>query len=183
MHETKAVFPGIAPTNKQVNSVESLSSYIGRIALSYGIRTGNIINSFLAPFLNKKYLLNIAANGGTRFYENSSMILNSGKAAENFCQAVTRITGQEQLEQLTLLPFREEFALRCSLYARRRWCPICYDEWLREEQPIRNLLIWAIKPVTVCVIHAVFLAVLMSSMWENCTSPRKKLPPRLLSPL
>lgn len=157
MPESKAVFPGIAPITKQISGVESLASYIGRIAFGYGITTGDIVNSFIAPFLQKKYLLNIAANGGTRFYENSSMILNSGKAAADFGLAVSLISGQQQLEKLTLRPYHEIFAFRGIIYARRRWCPACYNEWLRQSEPIRDSLMWAMQPVMVCADHGVNL--------------------------
>lgn len=155
MTKMQAIVPGVNPMMHM--DVESLASYIGRIALCYGISTGEIINLYLAPFLKKKYLLNIAANGGTRFYENSSMILNSGKVAADFCRAVSSVSGQQQLEQLTLRPYHEVFALRGIIYARRRWCPACFNEWLRQSEPIRDLLMWAMQPVMVCVDHGVYL--------------------------
>ena len=148
---------GIDPIGLGSASVESMVSFMARVAAFHGYTTGKLIDRFVSLALGKHYLTEIAVNGGTGFYKSSAMVLSCGKAARDFCRAMEVVTGQVGLEALTMLPWSEVVALKGIIYPRRRWCPVCYYQQLREEEPVRDLLLWALQTVTVCPTHGVWL--------------------------
>lgn len=156
---------------------ESLTSYLSRIATYNGLTAGKIIDWFLTPILNKIYLYIIARNGGTRFYENTSMLLSTGKAAAEFSQALEIITRQTNLADLTLLPYKEELAFRGLIYPRRRWCPVCYYERNIQGMPVYDLLIWAIQAVRVCPSHKIMLQCICPHCGRSAHHLERKVAP------
>ncbi|MFM0046928.1 helix-turn-helix domain-containing protein [Paraburkholderia sediminicola] len=88
-----------------------------------------------------------------------------GETARYWVQRLTDLTGQTDLEALTLLPFagvlRDPFGL---VGHARRWCPVCLQDDLLTGAEIYERLIWSIRLVERCPIHDVPL----TSECPNC---------------
>ena len=76
-----------------------------------------------------------------------------GLAAANTVHALEVLTKRTDLRYLTLLPWHAVLSPRALLRDAQAWCPHCYAEWARAGTEIHTALLWALKPVTVCVRH------------------------------
>lgn len=137
--------------------VESLTSYISRLAECHSVSTGTLISKKLAPLYNRDYLLKIASEGGTRFYESSVSINGVGVTARDCVKALSALTLRQDLEYTTLLFWGNLLPTKGLLSSKRTWCPICFQDWLQDGKVIYEPLLWSLKAVTVCPVHNVYL--------------------------
>lgn len=167
----------LQPINIGTPYVESLTGYIIRLADAHCIATGHLINKVFAPYLNKKYLLNISKKGGNGFYDSSSGINGTGKLAVQFNEMLNYLTGKSDLNFLTLQNFSNILPTRGLLKSNKAWCPVCYEHAKKENQVVYDQLIWCIQNIDVCPIHLVRLESACSNC--NCEMPilgRKAVP-------
>ncbi|WP_458353929.1 hypothetical protein [Peribacillus frigoritolerans] len=74
----RTILYGIDP--KGVNSIfiESLTSYIIRLAEEHVIKLGTLLAYEVFPVLNKDYLINSSSRGGNRFYDGAHFLNGYG---------------------------------------------------------------------------------------------------------
>lgn len=166
----------ITPYGQGTEMTESIVSFIARLAQNYGLTVGELIKVF-AQLVRKRYLINIAKEGGTRLYAASTMLLSCGKAAAELCRLLEENVNRTGLIWNTMLPYSQSFAFRGLIYPRRRWCPVCYYEWLRKREIIRDLLLWALQAVEICCIHGVYLHSLCPGCGRGSYQLERKLMP------
>lgn len=58
----------IEPLGLETGMVESLSSYIIRLAYKHNLNVGDLVNKLIIPELNKDYLIKSAIYGGDSFF-------------------------------------------------------------------------------------------------------------------
>lgn len=133
--------------------VASLASLMAHTACGHGLSTGDLITHELTPELDKMYMRKMAMDGGTRFYENSAMVLGVGQAAIQFAETMARLTGLNKLNSQTMLPWSTSFPSRNLIRAVRAWCPRCYAEWQEGGKTVYDPLVWSLQAVTVCPVH------------------------------
>lgn len=134
--------------------VESLTSYITRLAQSHNVFPGILMGREIAPLINK-------ANSGAnlhKIYDRTATLNGTGVMALNLVQALQSLTLHDNLQYSTMLPWTEVLPTRGLLRSVRAWCPTCYDEWQSNSQILYEPLIWAIDAVRVCSFHHQFLA-------------------------
>lgn len=129
--------------------VESLSSYIMRVAEAHTVSVRTLILKEIFPDLptmpkNTHFSGLHSLNGMSACFEQWVAILG-------------KLTSRRDLCALTLLPWQRLLASDGILRRRRTWCPRCFWEWQRSGMPIYECLAWALAPVTVCPVHYVFL--------------------------
>ncbi|MGJ9386078.1 TniQ family protein [Salipaludibacillus sp. CF4.18] len=156
--------------------VESLTSYITRIADAHCVLTGDIISRIYAPYLNKEYLSKISKRGGG-FYDSAIGINGVGKLAYEFSELTNKLTGRKDLSNITLKNWSELLPNRGLLRKTKSWCPICYEESKLNDMIIHDQLIWNFQVVNYCLKHKTLLL----NTCKNCknTVPiidRKSLP-------
>ena len=129
--------------------VESLSSYIMRVAEAHTVSVRTLILKEVFPDLS-------AMPTNTHF---SGLHSLNGMSAcfEQWVAILGKLTSRRDLCALTLLPWRRVLASDGILRRRRTWCPRCFWEWQRSGMPIYECLAWALAPVTICPVHYVFL--------------------------
>ena len=78
MYETnfnsRSVLYNLEPIGLGTGLVESLSSYLIRVAYEHNILVGDLFNKMIFPQMNKNYLVRSSTYGGNRFYEGSKTI-------------------------------------------------------------------------------------------------------------
>lgn len=144
----------LEPQGMGTSMVESLSGYIARLASEHCISTGRLFMDVFTPYLKKHYLNKIAEKGGNGFYDFAHMINGNSNAAEEFSSMLNDLTGNTNLQKLTMLRFAKAIPQRGLLRTVRVWCPRCYEEMKQSDLGIvYDPLIWSIKVITICRKH------------------------------
>ncbi|HDX9590523.1 TPA: TniQ family protein [Bacillus pseudomycoides] len=159
---------GLCPKRRDTPFVESLSSYLIRLAEAHAVHFGDLLAYEIAPILGKQYLLNSIDRGGNRFYDGARTINGTEKNAKDMVTALDCLTGTGNLEELTLSKFREIFPARGLIRKRLAWCPECLNE-LIEKDSLYYPLIWCMTAYNVCTNHKIYLE-------EKCPTCNKLIP-------
>lgn len=131
------------------SSVESLTSYITRLANSHCLPVGVLMETEIAPSIGK-------VHGGAnlhKIYSYTSALNGTGAMALSLVKALEKLTGQKELQLLTLITLSEVIPQRKLLRQYRAWCPICYQEWYATGQVVYEPLLWSLAVVKVCTSH------------------------------
>lgn len=156
-HNTTRLFR-LEHQGKGTSAVESLSSYISRLAAEHCVSTGRLFTEVFTPYLNKYYLNEISKRGGNGFYDSAHMINGNSIAAEQFSTMLNELTGNTNLQELTLLRFAKAIPQRGLLRTVKAWCPECYEEMKHSKSSIvYDPLIWSIRVVSICRKHRLIL--------------------------
>lgn len=133
--------------------IESLTSYIARIAELHGVPPGILMTREIAPLVDKLYFQN-GANRGFREIFNRSQALNSmGEMAADLVQVLQKLTLRDDLRFLTMLFWSDILTPRNLLRTKKAWCPVCYQELYQNGQVVYDQLLWTFKLITICFQH------------------------------
>lgn len=138
--------------------VESLSSYINRLAQAHCVTVSALLKHELVPRAGKKEATDenslparwLPRGVGTRL---ARMISGLGLTAERWVGTLQALTGRRDLRFLTLLDWRGVLPNRKLFSPVIRWCPACFDDRLEAGQTIYHPLLWKLDPITACLPH------------------------------
>jgi len=138
--------------------VESLTSYVARLAEAHSVTVGDLVGRVLSelenpadPFITA--VAKAARAGGHGFRACRYAVNGVTDRAAKLVGALEAATTRRDLRYLTLLPLR--FTLPDELFRRRRaWCEICFDQWRTSGQILYEPLLWAIELSSHCPLHA-----------------------------
>ncbi len=121
--------------------VESLSSYVVRLAEAHAVSTSDLISRELSR------------HASAPIYSYSCFGINGPEArAVRWVQAVERATLRSDLRYLTLLPFKRLFPTQLLLRKIRAWCPECYQD-MTVAGVVYDPLLWCLRLVEACPRH------------------------------
>ena len=146
----------LPPIGVGTAQIESLTSYLARLAEAHSVTVGTLVGEVIAEELRKVYLLRSSKHGGSRFYEQASGLNGSGKQATDLSSALFRLTGCD-VSSLTLQSWRDILPAIKLLRNKKAWCPICLENWRDNHQTIYEPLIWYFKLSNVCNLHNIVL--------------------------
>lgn len=136
--------------------VESLTSYMVRLARAHSVSARALIIGAIEPLLKLRHLGYFDKTGQhlNAFLNLSASSLNGiSKFSQDFVQALEIATLRSNLSVLTLFPLAS-ITIDWYLYKTiKTWCPDCFNEWRNIGSPIYEPLLWQIRAVTVCPIH------------------------------
>ena len=146
--------------------VESLTSYIARLAEAHCLTPIHLLKHAKDPLSNKffqqKNLFGMKHNTGE--------VNGIGKTALELVNILEKVTLRKDLKFLTLLIWSEVFPQKKLIKTTRCWCPLCYQNNLLNNQPIYEPLLWSLTVVEICPLHKILL--------ENCCDYcHRELPP------
>lgn len=159
----------LKPIGLNTELVESLTSYISRLADAHCLSVGTLIGKVLTPLLMKEYLKNSTENGGSRLYDFACEINGLGEQAYDFANVLSLLTGIDRLWELTFISWKGIFPVRDVFRKSKVWCPLCYETSKKNGQAIYEPLIWSFKAVNICGIHSVKLE-------NRCPICKKEIP-------
>jgi hypothetical protein len=138
----------LKPLHLGTGQVESLTSYMSRLAQAHCVRPGDLISTEMCCFLNA---------GGSKSYLHSmsrrTEALNGlGEMALNFLYTLEAFTLRDDLASLSLLPWSFALTARGLMRRSKAWCPICY-EVAKHQRVVCDPLIWSIDAIKICHIH------------------------------
>lgn len=138
--------------------VESLTSYVARLAAAHAVKPSVLVADELLPRLDKGYLPGSRRVSGTT-WKKLVAINGMGTWSTEWAHTVEDLTCWASLRSLTLLEWSSLVAPRGLLRRTRAWCPDCLQEWRQNGTPVYEPLIWLIEPVTACAVHWVALQI------------------------
>lgn len=151
----------LEPIGVDTPLVESLISYLARLAAEHCVAPMGLIAQEIAPHVGKRFARDPRAC--QQFFSDRRHLLalcGSGPVARDWTQALERLTGWSDLTPLTLAAFDRVITAptRATLRPGGRWCPDCYEAWRGVGSELYGPLIWMMDAVSWCPIHQTPLA-------------------------
>jgi AraC-like DNA-binding protein len=130
--------------------VESLTSYVTRLAQAHALPVRELAIHEIAPLLDQHYAPEIVR----LMFSRESRVLNGiGPWTAKAVFALEKLTGRNELSFLTMWVFSPVLSKGGLLRSAQAWCPMCYHEWRQAGQRVYNPLLWALRAITVCPHH------------------------------
>jgi DNA-binding phage protein len=155
--------------------VESLTSYIGRLADVHGVYVKTLIVREILPQFKRQYLLGGPKVAGT-FWRKSVALNGTGNWARDCVSALETLTGRDDLCYLTMLTWSEVLSHRGLLRRTRAWCPFCLHDWRSTGEVVYEPLLWTLEVITACPKHNYPLCSVCP--YSDCTKCILPLAPR-----
>jgi AraC-like DNA-binding protein len=140
--------------------VESMTSYIVRLAVEHSVYPRALITDGIAPLLKQPSLYqngHIVYDYLTAYWKSSSTLNGITNQTRDMVQALEQLTLRYNLHVLTMLSWQYVLSPRKLLRRRRAWCPICYQEWRDKNEILYEPLLWSIEVINVCHRHCLRL--------------------------
>lgn len=138
----------LKPIGLGTPEVESLTSYLTRLANAHRVTMIQLVKSEFAPALNKPEKT-IAA----KFYRETYNLNGINTWTRLTIDVLERLTFRDDVCFLTMYPWRHGLSRQKLLRSHLAWCPTCYQEWQQSAQSIYNPLLWALDVVRICPRH------------------------------
>jgi len=144
----------LKPIGVGTSLVESLTSYITRLAEAHCLFPGILMGKVIAPLVQhnpvyKECWWEMHIGHGRQSYMFNAM----HRPAACVVQTLETLTQQHSLRFLTLLTWAETFPTHRFIRQMRAWCPLCLEEQWTTGQVIYEPLLWTIQSVTLCARH------------------------------
>ncbi|MCU5184256.1 TniQ family protein [Bacillus cereus] len=162
----RSAYQNLKPYGVDTWFVESLTSYIGRLACKHNITAHCLVKDVVSSQISKctvskplYYHINNASLNGIKYF------------VKAFVKGLEHKTGVKNLKFLTLLTW-EDILHRNGIFKKNRaWCPECYNEMFELYQEVYDPLIWFFEQVIWCPKHDTMLRT--ECPYENCGSIQK----------
>ncbi|MGL6338604.1 MAG: TniQ family protein, partial [Waterburya sp.] len=149
--------------------VESLTSYMTRLAESHSVLISTLMTKEIAPILTNDYTQYGSKKGLNSLFNCGAAINSTGEIVELFLDSLAKLTLNQNLSALTLISFKNYLSSRELLSKSKTWCPDCYLDWRTSDQTIYEPLLWTFNDVAVCLIHK-------RSLQTLCPHCERKIP-------
>jgi len=136
--------------------VESLTSYISRLATAHSVLPRTLVTKIILPHLERSHLYREEApvyDHLTTFWKHSSVLNGTSGTAAIWVQTLEQLTRCNELHSLTFLSFANAISCRNLVRPIQAWCSMCYTEWRRTNQVVYQPLLWHFSAVTICLGH------------------------------
>jgi len=141
---------GLAPREVGTVWVESLTSYLNRLAWRHGISPRALVAQEIVPHVSQDFPHHHLAV----FSRGIAMSINgNGNVALEWSSILERLTAHANLDLLTLRRWIGDLPARGHLREKPSWCPVCYTEWREQNVPLYQPLVWMFQVVTICPRH------------------------------
>lgn len=144
----RSTLHALAPQGLDTPDVESLTSYVCRLAYSHGMTSQKLVDWVLGFFEHT-----VCDKYGWHQRNLSSMSVES----EQWAAWLSELTGVGSLDRLTLSPYRHLLGTPGLAPRSDRWCPCCFSEDRQHNEEPYLRLAWDIAPIEACLKHKVKL--------------------------
>ena len=164
-HPSHSRLYALEPIGMGTPNVESLTSYITRLADAHSVSLRTLAIHELLPLLKRAYLSNRSGDDLDSLWKETARALNgTGILARDWAQALECLTLRPDLRYLTFLSWAAVLTPQRQMRFNRAWCPDCFIEWQATGQPIYEPLLWNVTPVSLCLRH-------QRALVEQCPYP------------
>lgn len=148
LHNPRSTLHALVPMGQGTAEVESLTGYFCRLAYSHAMTAQKLADWVLAHFEHP-----VCEKYGWHQRNLSSMSVES----EQWAAWLSELTGVEELDRLTLGPWRHLLGMPGLAPKSDRWCPCCLAEDKRAGRDPYLRLAWELAPSGACLRHKVQL--------------------------
>lgn len=169
----------LEPIGIRTPIVESLTSYISRLAGDHSVLLRTLVTDEILPNLNRTHLYQEGQpvyDHLTTFWKRSAMLNGTCSTASNWVRTVEQLTQRKDLRFLTMLTFANVLSWRGLVRPTQAWCPLCYEEWRKTGQVVYQPLIWQLSVIGNCPQHQITLH--LHCPYKDCRRPLLPLAPR-----
>lgn len=134
-------------------NVESLTSYVARLAVAHSVPPGTLLAREIGPLVKTNYCPNTRSIGAIYGLDSVRTLNGIRRNALQLVQALETLTLRPDLRFLTMLTWAEVFPVMGLLKHEQAWCPLCLSEWLENQKVIYLPLLWTLNVIKVCLAH------------------------------
>lgn len=150
---TPSVLYALAPVGIGTPLVESMTSYIARLAEAHCVFPGVLMRHLIVPFAESHLTEGRSTTMHLRDGESTGALNAHQQTAVNAVHMLESLTKQHRLHVLTMIAWAEVFPLTGLIRTKRAWCPLCLEEWKTAGQVIYEPLLWTVQAVKICPQH------------------------------
>ena len=137
--------------------VESLTSYISRLAEVHAVTVSDLVGYVLAKCAPRDGPI-VSARArdyrmGSGFHPGTHAINGLAEDARRWIIAAETATGLTSLRFLTLTPLKQAFCKQSLFRNVQAWCPACFADRRRAALPLYLPLAWHLRMIEVCAKH------------------------------
>ena len=163
---TRTIVYNLEPQGIGTPYIESLTSYIARLAAVHSVSTAILLKKIIEPKLSVIHIKEELIKG---LYSNTTRYINKNNSITlDYVKALELLTGREDLRNLTMLNW-QGILTKKIIGDYRKWCPSCFKQMVTNSEEIYEPLIWYLIAIEKCDIHEIRLE-------DTCNNCKKKLP-------
>lgn len=163
---SRSVLYNLEPKGMGTPLVESLTSYISRLASIHNVTVSSLIKGVFAPVLDKEYMKSSLSTGGVG--GTSKYINGNSKVSIDYVNALEKLTCRSDILYLTMNSWKGIFPNNVIGH-NRKWCSDCLNQMMFDKDEVYEPLIWYVSDINKCSIHQIKLK-------EECPNCHRKLP-------
>ena len=155
---TRSELYSLRPAGLETSFIESLASYIARLAEQHCLTTRTLIVRKFLPSLEKPYLSGQKSHDSiTAFWKDTATLNGANVLTAEWVRIAGKLTLYPDLHLLTMLPWAKVLSPKGLIRRSQAWCPFCYEEWERGKATVYTPLIWSLEAVSICPRHHTLL--------------------------
>ena len=148
----RSILYSIEPIGIGTPYVESLASYINRLAVEHSISVADLFIRIISIYGS---IFSEKTNTFKNLWKILSTINNASKSSI-IVEIMSELTIRSELKYLTLATI-EDLNINGALSKIKRYCPKCYEEQKASNNIVYDPLIWSIRAIKICPIHRLYL--------------------------
>ncbi|WP_144561377.1 TniQ family protein [Bacillus mycoides] len=141
----------IEPIGLGTPYVESLTSYIARLAYEHSVTTGSLMKKVITNYLTVTHLKNNYMKGSIS--KDASTLCSIGIGSENIISILEMLTGRKDIIFTTLMSLKGLLYGENIISKYKKWCPQCLQEFIDKNKIVYEPLIWQIISTQHCSKH------------------------------
>ena len=158
---SRSVLYDLEPIGIGTPYVESLTSYISRLAIVHCVPVGKLLTHEAAKKLSIDWLKKVFKKS---VFESAYYINSGNHVALDFVESLNVLTRRNDLINLTLVSWNG-IIQKGIIRTKKCWCKLCLNEWREAGEIIYEPLYWYINLTERCFKHNVSL----SSVCPHCS--------------
>lgn len=165
-YETDPVLPEIPPRSRLFHlvpfgvgtpRVESLTSYISRLAKAHSVTTGTLVTRDIAYTLRTGAVPTDLCTCYTAMKQSGEWVNGLNSTARRWVEALEKLTLRRDLACLTMVNWGGLFRPVGVMREKKAWCPQCYQDAQDEHREPYDQLLWALQDAACCPDHGCLL--------------------------
>jgi hypothetical protein len=142
----------INPVGLGTPLVECLTSYISRVAQAHSISPGALQHHEVPKYgAHRQNIFSCGIKSRARSF--TAGINATGTLAADFVSSIGKLTARNDLQYLTMIPWKSLFPSPMLMRGVAAWCPLCLTSWEQAAKPVYVPLLWTLEVVKFCPYH------------------------------
>lgn len=151
---TRSVLYNLEPVGIGTPYVESLSSYIARLAEKHNVKETVMLREIFSPVMENKNIKDHVSKRGT--IDREYLINGISALSIEVINNIEKLTGRKDIQYTTMVNWGGLFN-KNVVNRKRRWCPSCLEDFRKESGLVYESLLWAISDIKICDKHQIRL--------------------------